>query len=343
MPHVVSHGCCALLGFVRKRVARALPRSHKRARGLKEPLRGGLLLVFGQSLVVWACLAGAPRTLPAQDVGLQTGLGEAPGYLNQDRLESPNERTDAYQGTSSRLDRMPFPLIQGSQSPVGTALQEATPDKRAVAYSEARLPGSELPGTELPGTELPGTVRSEAGLAESGQAGSTQPAIGKQEPLPLAPPSSTAASADGKSGYGSGGAMLTVFGSLAVVLGAFFLVVWLARRAMPKAATGLPREALEILGQSPLHGRQYVQLLRVGNKLLLVALSPGGVQTLTEITDVSEVERLGTLCRGSHAESVTAAFRQVLGQFGQDAGASRVASRSAGQPGVRRRRPAIEV
>ena len=54
---------------------------------------------------------------------------------------------------------------------------------------------------------------------------------------------------------------------------------------------------MELLGRAPLAGRQTMQLIRVGNRLLLVALSASGAETLTEITDPVEVEHLAGLCR----------------------------------------------
>jgi hypothetical protein len=62
-----------------------------------------------------------------------------------------------------------------------------------------------------------------------------------------------------------------------------------------------------------------MHLVRCGHKLLLVAISTAGADTLTEITDPVEVDRLCGLCRQSHPQSATTAFRNVLNQFGGDA------------------------
>ena len=59
-----------------------------------------------------------------------------------------------------------------------------------------------------------------------------------------------------------------------------------------------------------------MHLLRCGNKLLLVSVTPVGAETLTEVTDPIEVDRLAGLCRQAHPQSATATFRQVLNQFG---------------------------
>jgi flagellar biogenesis protein FliO len=103
--------------------------------------------------------------------------------------------------------------------------------------------------------------------------------------------------------------------SLAVVLGLFFILAWFLRRSMPKSMTRLPTEAVEQLGRAPLAGKQNIHLLRVGGKLLLVVVTPFGAETLTEITEPSEVERLCALCKGSGVHGPTAEFRQVLQQF----------------------------
>ena len=104
-------------------------------------------------------------------------------------------------------------------------------------------------------------------------------------------------------------------GSLAVVLGLFLLVVWGIKKATPAAASPLPSDVVEILGRVPLAARHYAHLVRVGNRMLLVSLSPNGAETLTEITEPSEVDRLAGLCKRARPDSTTGAFRNVLQQF----------------------------
>ena len=103
--------------------------------------------------------------------------------------------------------------------------------------------------------------------------------------------------------------------SLAVVLGLFLAFAWVMRGATPKAAALLPNEVVEVLGRAPLAGRQQMHLLRCGNKLLLVSVTPAGAETLTEVTDPLEVDRLAGLCQQSRPHSATAAFRQIFQQF----------------------------
>jgi flagellar biogenesis protein FliO len=105
--------------------------------------------------------------------------------------------------------------------------------------------------------------------------------------------------------------------SLGIVLSLFLLVTWVARRSMPKGAGFVPREAVEVLGRAPLAGRQQVHLVRCGNKILLVAMTPTGVETLTEITDPDEVDRLAGICQHMSPARATASFRQMFGQLGK--------------------------
>jgi flagellar biogenesis protein FliO len=113
-------------------------------------------------------------------------------------------------------------------------------------------------------------------------------------------------------------ALTTVAGSLALVLGLFLVIAWCTRRFSPAGATILPKEAVELLGRTSLAARQQAHLVRIGNKLLLVAISPGGAETLTEITEPTEVEHLTALCRRGQPTSSTVAFRQALSELASE-------------------------
>jgi flagellar biogenesis protein FliO len=110
----------------------------------------------------------------------------------------------------------------------------------------------------------------------------------------------------------------TVAGSLAIVLGLFAAIAWCAKKANPQATSLLPKEAVEVLGRAVLATRQQVQLVRVGNKLLLVAVTPTSAKTLTEITTPAEVEHLLGLCRRGQSNSASVAFLQTLSQLAEE-------------------------
>ena len=137
--------------------------------------------------------------------------------------------------------------------------------------------------------------------------------------MPLAPPATSEREETNRQAGGLR-SVVTVGGSLAVVLGVFFLIVWLLRRASPGAMGTLPGEVFEVLGRASLANHQHVQLLRCGNKLLLVSFHAAGAganaNTLTEITDPKEVDRLAGLCRQARGGNPSKTFRQVLRQVG---------------------------
>ena len=145
-------------------------------------------------------------------------------------------------------------------------------------------------------------------------------------PLPITRPTQRKASGDEASNRAGPAArtatgrfsLVPVFGSLGVVLGLFFLLMWILRRGTPKGSHSLPAEVVEVLGRTPLSSRQHAHLVRCGNKLLLVSLSAAGAETLTEVTDPIEVDRLAGLCRQSQPHSATATFRHIFQQFGRD-------------------------
>jgi flagellar biogenesis protein FliO len=126
--------------------------------------------------------------------------------------------------------------------------------------------------------------------------------------------------------------LVTALGALAIALGLFFIFAWTLKRAMPKGSAPLPGEVVELLGRAPLASRQYVHLLRVGNKLLLVSVSAAGAETLTEITDPIEVDRLAGICNQAQAGSTTMAFRQVFQQFSREPTSPGFADDSLAQP-----------
>lgn len=109
--------------------------------------------------------------------------------------------------------------------------------------------------------------------------------------------------------------VVTIVASLAIVLGLFFLVAWFLRRTTPGQSPLLPTEAFEVLGRAPLVHRQHVTLIRLGAKLVLICITPHGAETLAEVTDPMEVDRLAGICHEAHPQSSSNMFRQMLQQF----------------------------
>jgi flagellar biogenesis protein FliO len=109
----------------------------------------------------------------------------------------------------------------------------------------------------------------------------------------------------------------TAGAGLAIVVGLFLICMWLLRRGGGKTSGMLPTEAFAVLGRAPLTPQSFAHLLRVGNKLVLVAITADGAQPLTEVTDAMEVDRLAGLCaNGGHGPA--AEFQQVLAKLSRE-------------------------
>ena len=109
------------------------------------------------------------------------------------------------------------------------------------------------------------------------------------------------------------GSLLTVGCSLGVVLGLFAGLVWVTRRfgARSMAAGGIPKEALQPLGSSPIDARTNLTLVRCGNRILVLARTATGIQPLSEITDPKEVRHLTALCLGDSKKEFASTLEAI--------------------------------
>jgi flagellar protein FliO/FliZ len=178
-------------------------------------------------------------------------------------------------------------------------------------------------GAASNGASRDGSVRQATYQSAADAAHASTSAHTLNEPMPIGPAGRESGESDSTqvghpgtpAATSSVPAVLSMFGSLAVVIGLFLGLVWLLRRGSPKAARLLSSEVVELLGRSPLAGRQQMNVIRFGNRLLLVAVSPDCAETLAEITDPLEVDRLAGLCQQTQTNSATHAFRQIFGQL----------------------------
>ena len=139
-----------------------------------------------------------------------------------------------------------------------------------LALGPRQLPGQEpVPAAPAAGYlagQQPGPV------ARHSMVPPTLPA--REGAIPIPPPKPGARDrAPGSTSTTRGNMALVVLSSLAIVLGLFFFVVWLSRRAFPRATASLSSDVIEVLGRTPLASRHHLQLIRLGRRLLLVSVS----------------------------------------------------------------------
>lgn len=189
----------------------------------------------------------------------------------------------------------------------------------ALLLAALAAPDDLVRAQELPAVPPPASARLPVRLVERpAHAAATLAAPGEDSALPLKPLQKRSGEGNGRFRPPfAGNAVTTVITSLAVVLGLFVLCVLILRKANARNGAVLPGEVVQILGRAPLSGRQEMHLVRVGNKLLLLSVTATGAETLTEITEPEEIDRLAGICRQSHPDSITASFREILWQCGQ--------------------------
>lgn len=212
----------------------------------------------------------------------------------------------------------PFPARGDSAAPATPAAQETQAAQETRAESSERAEGSApeappAPPHAPPKGDLPdkSTKRSSA----SARTTTSEPRL-----LPLAP---RRAGREKQSGSGRPApaapdtrqVVTTGMAGLAGAILLFLLFAWGWKKTNKGGGGRLPSDVVEVLGRSPLPGRQQLQLVRCGRKLLLLCVTPQGAETLTEITDPEEVERLAALCQQASPHSASAAFREILQEF----------------------------
>ena len=112
--------------------------------------------------------------------------------------------------------------------------------------------------------------------------------------------------------------IVSVGATLLVVLAAFFLLATLLRKVTPQSNRTLPKEAFECLGRYYPTQKHQLQVLRMGNRIVLVSVMPDGVSTLAELTDPDEVVSFLSLCRRLDSNSATEMFRKTVASMSEE-------------------------
>ncbi len=219
--------------------------------------------------------------------GVETTVASQPAATEQATPGIPQPRYGA--GVEQAVHNEPAAHAEAAENkPSQPTVEPHTPKEAPLA--DAPLPGIALPLTTdyPPASDTPASDESRhlaprskpaAQLAAEGQSLSD----GIKSRLPAS--------------FSKLDSLTTAGAGLAIVVGLFFVCMWLLRRSSGAKHGGLlPNEAFAVLGRAPLTPQIFAQLLRVGNKLVLVAISADGIQPLTEVIDPLEVDRLTGVC-----------------------------------------------
>ncbi|MCC6908946.1 MAG: flagellar biosynthetic protein FliO [Phycisphaerales bacterium] len=110
-----------------------------------------------------------------------------------------------------------------------------------------------------------------------------------------------------------GGTWRTI-GALAGVIGLILLLrsAMLRLGGSPLGRAKAPAGVVEVLGRFPLARGQTLLLLKVDRRILLVAQTPQGLSTLSEITDAEQVASLIGRIRNDRGDSFSRQFERLI-------------------------------
>ncbi|KIX13516.1 flagellar biosynthetic protein FliO [Dethiosulfatarculus sandiegensis] len=86
-------------------------------------------------------------------------------------------------------------------------------------------------------------------------------------------------------------ALLNMVAGLALVLGIMLLLFWAAKRFLPSGFTG-GAAGMRIISRLPLGPRKFLALVKVGDKVLVLGVSPDRINLLTTFEDSEEFNML---------------------------------------------------
>jgi flagellar biogenesis protein FliO len=248
-------------------------------------------------------------------------FGFGPWSLAQSQRErSPNQAEPAWvkpagynlNPSTSPNASIPQSTIQSNGQRVFSALPPPNARPRTVASSEqapSRMAQNSFPQSTENKSEVVQASYTDSPTSTNLESSASR----SKAPLELRP-SSIEKGGSLERPTSSWGTAVSMFLSLAVVLSFFLLVAWLVKKSQPQSFLKLPRDVVQVMGRTPMAPRQQMYVVRFGSKLLLISHQPGQTQTLGEITDADEVQRLAGLCEANHPGSISNSFRDVLKQ-----------------------------
>jgi flagellar biogenesis protein FliO len=109
-------------------------------------------------------------------------------------------------------------------------------------------------------------------------------------------------------------------GALAVVLGAFMVLLWVTKKIQGPSKAMMSKQTLELLGKKQINKIHSLHLIRLGQRILLVSASDSSVTCLSEINDPLEVAQLleTNSQAGESSELPQSSFKRIFAQYEQN-------------------------
>jgi len=138
---------------------------------------------------------------------------------------------------------------------------------------------------------------------------------------------------------GLGGWLGSTWWAMLVVIGLVFLAAWALKRWAPGPLGGRQGGPFRLLSRWHLSAKQYIALIQLGRRMMLVGVTGQQMSLLAEITDPGEIEQLLASCPSGRS-ILAEGFGQLLGRHRREmseaeeaGGSGGSAQRAAGQLG----------
>jgi flagellar protein FliO/FliZ len=97
---------------------------------------------------------------------------------------------------------------------------------------------------------------------------------------------------------------------LLIVLALIVAAAWCFRRWMPRGGPSTSRAALHVIARHPLSNKQSLVVVRLGQRVVLLGITPDRIATLADIDDPDEAALLVADLQRAHPDSFTSVFRR---------------------------------
>jgi flagellar biogenesis protein FliO len=276
---------------------------------------------------------------------------QIPVHSNENGIVVGTQQTDVTRRSSDGFSQPPYARHENANEnhsnptpPYGSLNEHNGNSQFGTTKSESSQSESSQYGSSQYGSSQYGSSQygvAQAGYEEPSSFGANQPGYdpsdnagevasqdGEPRPIPLedgdylarpiSRPDETKKSSWGGLASANMKPLVTTGVSLGLVLAIFCAIVWFSKKSGGRANKALPSEIVELLGVTAITPKQQMQLVRLGNKILLLSLTQQGVQPIGEVTDNEEVARICAICQTNRPNSMSNTFRQVLNQMGSE-------------------------
>ncbi len=206
----------------------------------------------------------------------------------------------------TRFQINPIPVSESNASTQPTTTTEIRLPQESQIVSTSLQTGSNQQLQTKPANNI-----QSSSAATTSDGTSTQRDVSKLTKLPPSRKPELISSGSSMGGWKS---LLTTVFALMVVLAAFMAFAMFTRRAWNVTKGTLPKQVFEVLGKTTYAPRQQMMVVRFGHKVLLVNHEQGNVQTLSEIDEPQEVDRIVGVFEQQSSNSISNSFGQVLSQ-----------------------------